>query len=110
MEQSAIRGNIREWSDTGGILLQAERSSSRSRLRIVVRPHLSSTSAYCARLFVWLETNVLLRSMPSWSCRITCVRDWPYSSFHRYVRQGLLTQDWAGTEGEGDVGFGERKG
>ena len=24
------------------------------------------------------------------------VRDWPYSSFHRYVRQGLLPEDWAG--------------
>lgn len=23
------------------------------------------------------------------------VADWPYSSFHRYVRQGLLTLDWA---------------
>ncbi|MDO9619471.1 MAG: transposase [Pseudomonas sp.] len=25
--------------------------------------------------------------------------DWPYSSFHRYVRQGLLSGDWAGGEG-----------
>jgi len=24
------------------------------------------------------------------------VKDWPYSSFHRYVRQGLLSPDWAG--------------
>jgi len=23
------------------------------------------------------------------------VADWPYSSFHRYVRQGLLSDDWA---------------
>src|SRR5262247_2435508 len=23
------------------------------------------------------------------------VRDWPYSSFHRYVRSGLLPEDWA---------------
>lgn len=22
------------------------------------------------------------------------VRDWPHSSFHRYVRKGLLTEDW----------------
>jgi putative transposase len=26
-----------------------------------------------------------------------CVADWPFSSFHRYVRQGLLPADWAGT-------------
>ncbi len=25
------------------------------------------------------------------------VADWPFSSFHRYVRQGLLPADWAGT-------------
>ena len=24
------------------------------------------------------------------------VGDWPYSSFHRYVRDGLLAQDWGG--------------
>ncbi len=23
------------------------------------------------------------------------VKDWPWSSFHRYVRQGLLPEDWA---------------
>ena len=24
-------------------------------------------------------------------------RDWPHSSFHRYVKQGLLSEDWGGT-------------
>ncbi len=24
------------------------------------------------------------------------VKDWPYSSFHRYVRDGLLPEDWGG--------------
>ncbi|HSN24280.1 MAG TPA: transposase, partial [Methylomicrobium sp.] len=24
------------------------------------------------------------------------VYDWPYSSFHRYVREGILTTDWCG--------------
>ncbi|QTN44114.1 transposase [Ectopseudomonas mendocina] len=27
---------------------------------------------------------------------VTRVRDWPFSSFHHYVRQGLLPIDWAG--------------
>ena len=35
------------------------------------------------------------------------VRDWPYSSFHRYVRRGVLPQDWAGTAASGEAGFGE---
>jgi putative transposase len=37
------------------------------------------------------------------------VSDWPYSSFHRYVRLGALPRDWAGIGG-GDSGFGERGG
>ena len=33
------------------------------------------------------------------------VADWPHSSFHRYVRDGLLPADWAGViDGKGDFG------
>ncbi len=28
---------------------------------------------------------------------VGAARDWPHSSFHRYVRQGLLMEDWGGT-------------
>ena len=38
------------------------------------------------------------------------VVEWPYSSFHRYVRLGALPQDWAGTIPEDGTGFGERRG
>jgi putative transposase len=31
------------------------------------------------------------------------VSDWPYSSFHQYVRMGILLEDWAGV---GDCEFG----
>ena len=34
------------------------------------------------------------------------VADWPYSSFHRYVRQGILPGDW-GWDGEEDMDVGE---
>jgi putative transposase len=37
------------------------------------------------------------------------VRDWPYSSFHRYVRDGMLPDDWAGDAGDGGEDFGERE-
>lgn len=37
------------------------------------------------------------------------VRDWPYSSFHRYVRLGLLPEDWAGDFSQGQASFGERR-
>jgi REP-associated tyrosine transposase len=35
------------------------------------------------------------------------VRDWPYSSFHRYVRQRLLLLDWAATIENIDATLGE---
>jgi putative transposase len=38
------------------------------------------------------------------------VSDWPHSSFHRYVRQGLLPLDWAGSANDLTNGFGEPQG
>ena len=35
-------------------------------------------------------------------------RDWPYSSFHRWVRLGAYPGDWAGDCGDGAQAFGER--
>lgn len=35
-------------------------------------------------------------------------RDWPHSSFHRYVQQGLLPEDWAGSVSDAAGRFGER--
>lgn len=35
------------------------------------------------------------------------VADWPWSSFHRLVRQGLYPGDWGGTQAPDDAGFGE---
>jgi putative transposase len=35
------------------------------------------------------------------------VRDWPHSSFHLYVRRGILPEDWAGDVNEGALGYGE---
>ena len=37
-------------------------------------------------------------------------REWPYSSFHVYVRRGLLPADWAGDVEEPMMDFGERRG
>jgi putative transposase len=40
---------------------------------------------------------------------VSRVRDWPYSSFHRYARQGLVPCDWAGDVDEPGMNFGERR-
>ena len=37
------------------------------------------------------------------------VCDWPHSSFHLYVRRGILPLDWAGDAGGGALNFGERR-
>jgi putative transposase len=41
---------------------------------------------------------------------VSRVRDWPHSSFHRYVRQGLLPQDWGGDARADRVESGEPHG
>jgi putative transposase len=38
------------------------------------------------------------------------VSAWPYSSFHLYVRRGVLPADWAGEVAEARMDFGERRG
>jgi putative transposase len=38
---------------------------------------------------------------------VSRVRDWPHSSFHRYVKEGLMPVDWAGDVQEEGDGFGE---
>jgi putative transposase len=35
------------------------------------------------------------------------VADWPHSSFHRFVRQGLIPRDWAEALPAAETGFGE---
>ena len=38
---------------------------------------------------------------------VMSVADWPFSTFHRYVSQGILPSDWAGDATELSSGFGE---
>ena len=41
---------------------------------------------------------------------VSRVREWPYSSFHVYVRRGLKPADLAGDVNEARMDFGERRG
>jgi putative transposase len=38
---------------------------------------------------------------------VSRVSDWAYSSFHAYVREGVLPTDWAGDVAESGLSFGE---
>jgi len=35
------------------------------------------------------------------------VTDWPYSSFHRFVRLGIYSADWSGSNNDSEGDFGE---
>ena len=48
----------------------------------------------------YVHINPMKHSLVSRLC------DWPHSSFHRYVYEGLLPCNWAGCL-DGDAGFGE---
>ena len=37
------------------------------------------------------------------------IADWPYSSFHRYARLGILPDDWLGGN-DAELGAGEYRG
>jgi putative transposase len=39
---------------------------------------------------------------------VSRVSDWPFSSFHHYVRSGMVPEDWAGTVEAANGVFGER--
>lgn len=39
---------------------------------------------------------------------VSAAVQWRFSSFHRYVREGLLSSDWGGDGGESSRDFGER--
>jgi putative transposase len=41
---------------------------------------------------------------------VSSVSDWPHSSFHRYVRTGVLPADWGGVANGPDAAFGEPTG
>lgn len=38
---------------------------------------------------------------------VKCPRDWPWSSFHRWVRRGVNPIDWACWEGDGELDFSD---
>jgi putative transposase len=40
---------------------------------------------------------------------VGCVRDWPFSSFHDYVRRGLLPPDWGADFSQEKGSYGERR-
>jgi putative transposase len=63
-----------------------------------------------------------LRDEDDWRCHMDYIHynpvkhqhvarvvDWPYSTFHRYVEEGVYPRDWAGGGKKSDGGFGERE-
>jgi putative transposase len=65
--------------------------------------HTIRDEADFARHVDYIHFNPVKHAFVRW------VRDWPYSSFHRYVKDGILPNDWAGDAGQSGGSFGERE-
>ena len=52
-------------------------------------------------------TSIYIHFNPVKHGLVARVRDWPYSSFHHYVRRGVLPEDWAGDFAHDRARFGE---
>ena len=64
--------------------------------------HLIRDEADYQRHFDYIHINPLKHG------HVRRLIDWPYSSFHRAVRQGIHGLDWAGDGSAGAAGLGER--
>ena len=64
--------------------------------------HAIRNDADLARHVDYIHLNPVRHGLVSRVC------DWPYSSFHRHVAQGLLPIDWGGTVDDIEGSFGER--
>ena len=65
--------------------------------------HLIRDDADFARHVDYIHINPVKHGM------VNRVADWPHSSFHRYVKAGILPIDWAGDTTREIVGYGERE-
>ena len=64
--------------------------------------HTLRDEADFARYVDYIHFNPIKHSL------VQRVRDWPHSSFHRYVERGLLPEDWAGDVSDDTGRYGER--
>lgn len=64
--------------------------------------HLIRDDADFARHVDYIHINPLKHGL------VTRIADWPYSSFHQYVKQGTLPANWAGGPESDEYQFGER--
>lgn len=63
--------------------------------------HLIRDERDYARHFDYLHGNPLKHGL------VTRVRDWPWSSFHRWVKEGIYPVDWGGDMGDNEPSVGE---
>ncbi|MEJ0074074.1 MAG: transposase [Alphaproteobacteria bacterium] len=95
----------------GGFSRRLPASTSRSASKVARREkgiwqrryweHAIRDEADMARHIDYIHFNPVKHNL------VTRVRDWPHSSFHRYVEEGTLPIDWGGDVGETAGAFGE---
>src|SRR4029077_9992873 len=86
------------WLSTGGIERAISVSRMQRRQRGVWQPrfweHLVKDEKDYERHFDYVHWNPVKHNLSQ------AVRDWPFSTFHRWVRLGVYHQQWGGREAE----------
>ena len=90
------------WASCGAIEIEEPSKPTRNRnLATTVWEHAIRDDADFERHVDYIHFNPVKHGY------VTRVSDWPYSSFHRYVKNGLLPEDWGGDLAEIEGRFGE---
>jgi putative transposase len=101
------RWSLIKSSFTRGLAAEAERSPSKAAKRergLWQRrywEHAIRDDADLAQHVDYIHFNPVKHKL------VSCVCDWPHSSFHRYVERGVLAPDWGGDMREPSGTFGE---
>ena len=84
----------RQWLSAGEVELNPSEGKHRERRRGVWQPrfweHTIEDEEDFDRHFDYLHYNPVKHGL------VNCVQDWPSSSFHRWVREGVYPPDWGG--------------
>ena len=102
---AAVKGLFtRRWTARGGVEHAVTRDQFRQRRRGVWQPrfmeHAIRDGEDLIRHVEYVHHNPVRHGLAA------CPKDWPWSSFHRYVREGVYDSGWCCGEAGGEVGKG----
>jgi putative transposase len=99
-----IKANFTHRLVAAGIQVERHRNGEYALWQRRFWEHTIRNEADFERHFDYVHFNPVKHKLVSRVC------EWPHSSFHSYVRRGLLPADWGGDVAGPGIDFGERKG